>query len=215
MKKFHVLDKNDIKNIRKILRSADWRDGKDSATGNAKNKKENFQLTMQDPLFKEVLPFIQRVHEIPLVKAYTNIKGLLDPRVALYQKGGKYGWHVDATFISNNRTDLSFTICLNEPEEYEGGELNLEIPGANVSFKGRAGEMIVYPSGLNHQVTPVTAGERLVAIGWLSSHVKQEESRQRLWDLRKLLHDFVVKHGNTEEAETLTRLYHQLTRDFS
>ena len=214
MKKFKVFDESQLNKLKKILHSADWQDGKASALGAAKDKKVNFQLASTDPLFKDIIPYVEQVHQNEVVKAYTNIKALIDPRAALYRTGGKYGWHVDTTIMNNYRTDLSFTICLNSPEDYEGGILSIDLQGSIAQFKGEAGEMIVYPSGYHHEVSPVISGERMVIVGWISSHIKEEGHRQRLYDLRMALHKLVLNYGHQELSE-ITKVYHQLNRDFS
>lgn len=115
---------------------------------------------------------------------------LAPPMMTRYKPGMKYGAHADAAFIqlpgATIRSDLSCTIFLNDPKDYDGGELNVRLGDAQLTFKLKPGEAIVYPSDSFHQVAPVTRGERLVAITFIQSRVQDPFKRNMLFELNEV-----------------------------
>ncbi len=115
---------------------------------------------------------------------------LAPPLMTRYKPGMKYGAHADAAFIqlpgATIRSDLSCTIFLNDPADYDGGELNVRLGDAQLAFKLKPGEAIVYPSDSFHQVAPVTRGERLVAITFIQSRVQDPFRRNMLYELNEI-----------------------------
>jgi len=112
------------------------------------------------------------------------------PLITRYQPGMRYGAHADAAYINLGnaqlRSDLSCTVFLNEPKDYEGGELHVRLGDADLKFKLQPGEAIVYPSDTLHQVVPVTKGERLVAITFIQSRVPDPFQRSMLFELNEV-----------------------------
>lgn len=112
------------------------------------------------------------------------------PLITRYHPGMHYGAHADAAFINLPggalRSDLSCTVFLNEPKDYEGGELHIRLGDADLKFKLQPGETIVYPSDTLHQVVPVTKGERLVAITFIQSRVQDPFQRSMLFELNEV-----------------------------
>lgn len=213
MKIFDVLSDIEVEKIKSNLAAANWEDGEKSVLG-LNTKKKNRQISSRQEEFKLVQPFLAKILSNEEVRSYTFMRRLIDPRVASYQVSGKYDFHVDVALLANDRTDLSFTVFLNDPNSYEGGQLEIQMEGGDQTFKGTAGQIIIYPSGLMHRVTPVTSGERLVLVGWLNSHVKEEQYRVRLYKFRKLILE--VAHSVSEDqVEQLTALYYQMVRDYS
>lgn len=220
MKLFPVLNASELSQINSICEAeGNWIDGSSSAIGRAKDKKDNFQITQADPIFTKILPYIHKAHQIELVKSYTFLKEIVDPRLASYKQGGHYDWHVDIAHLANRRTDLSFTIFLMPKDSYEGGEMSIRTPSGNKMIKGDAGQMLVYPSGLMHKVHPVTSGERRVIVGWVNSNIKLEEYRDRLFSWRLLLSKFQKMRDenliDAEIVEEFNQLYYQIVRDYS
>jgi PKHD-type hydroxylase len=117
------------------------------------------------------------------------------PLLSRYEPGMKYGPHADVAFMSvehkgsavHFRSDISCTVFLGDPRSYEGGELMLHIGTRPVAIKGKPGEAFVYPSTLLHEVRPVTAGQRLVAITFIESLVPDETDRNTLFELKDVL----------------------------
>ena len=181
MKVFELLKPEAIANIKKAIAKLEYADGKKTARGKAKDIKQNLQITESDPNGKPILAGVRRVIAAhPVLESYAMIKHIVGMRIALYRDSGYYGWHVDMGAMGGVRTDLSFTIFLNEPDTYEGGELQIDYGVSVKKFKGKAGQMVVYPTGQLHQVTPVTKGERLVIVGWINSCIATEEDRMAL-----------------------------------
>ena len=165
MKIFTVLDSIQISELKKEISQCSWKDGKLSAEGGAKSIKRNSEINSADPNFKNILKKIINVLEKSNVKAYTYMRDLINPMVSKYSNGDFYDWHVDVALLANRRTDLSFTLFLNDYSDYSGGELEIEVNNQKYQIKGKAGDIIIYPSGLKHRVNNITNGERLVIVG--------------------------------------------------
>lgn len=103
--------------------------------------------------------------------------------VSRYRTGQTYGLHVDDALMAGARTDLSFTLFLSDPDSYDGGALVISDRVEDRAFKLPAGELILYPSDTLHRVEPVTAGERLAVVGWVTSWVREPDRREILFDL--------------------------------
>ena len=106
--------------------------------------------------------------------------------VVRYEPGMNYGWHVDEALFPSTppmRSDLSCTIFLNPPQDYDGGELTIELGGQELTYKLEPGSAILYPSTTIHRVTPVTRGVRLAAITWLQSWIADSQQRELLVQL--------------------------------
>ncbi len=131
---------------------------------------------------------------------------LAPPMMTRYKPGMKYGPHADAAFIqlpgTTIRSDLSCTIFLNDPGDYEGGELHLRLGDADLKFKLKPGEAIIYPSDTFHQVVPVTRGERLVAITFIQSRIQDPFRRYMLYELNEV----AALEGLKMDAENFGRL---------
>jgi PKHD-type hydroxylase len=112
------------------------------------------------------------------------------PLITRYQPGMRYGAHADSAYIQLQggtlRSDLSCTIFLNDPKDYDGGELQISLGDGELSFKLQPGQAIVYPSDTLHQVVPVTRGERLVAITFIQSRVPDPFQRNMLFELNEV-----------------------------
>lgn len=126
-----------------------------------------------------------------------------------------YGWHVDNALMGEapqTRIDLAFTLFLTDPERYEGGELEIDEPAGNRTFKLPAGAAILYPANSLHRVTPVTAGCRDVAVGWIQSLVREHERRRILFELEQLRTTLFAEGGKTAAFDLLTRNTSELWR---
>jgi PKHD-type hydroxylase len=119
----------------------------------------------------------------PVFTAAARPKQLVGLLVSRYRPGMEYGLHVDDAMMQGVRTDLSFTLFLSAPEAYEGGELVIEGHDAENAIKLPAGSAVVYPTTSLHRVAPVTAGERLVVVGWVRSLIRRADQREILFDL--------------------------------
>jgi PKHD-type hydroxylase len=128
------------------------------------------------------------------------------PLITRYRPAMKYGLHTDVAYMQlpngGLRSDLSCTIFLNEPEGYEGGALHIRLSDADLRFKLKPGEAIVYPSDTLHEVEPVTSGERLVAITFIQSRVQDPFRRNLLYNLNEV----AALEGLTMKPENYTML---------
>lgn len=174
-----VLSKEDIKTIKDKLSKADWHQGH---TNSDKNHKNNKELVIED-LCQAIA---HKIYAHPNVQRYGLFKQLMLPRFNKYEATNKehYNKHVDFFKQQGIRTDWSMTLFLTDPDEYEGGELIIhDLAHEPLVFKLNAGDMILYPSGLIHEVTPVTKGERVAAISWAESEIEDLRDRVMLGNL--------------------------------
>jgi PKHD-type hydroxylase len=179
---------NDMDNI---IAQSTFVSGSSTATGAAKMVKHNKQLKLDDTQSQAINSFIQMaLSKSPLFREATLAQHVLPFIVSRYLPGMEYGWHVDSPLMGSAagtiRTDLSMTIFLSEPNDYEGGELEIESDSGLQQFKLNKGDAILYPTTKLHRVAPVTKGVRLVAVSCVQSFVKDTEKRDLLFQLRSL-----------------------------
>ena len=133
----------------------------------------------------------------------------------------RYGPHVDGAVLHSRatqewvRTDISCTVFLADPGEYDGGELTVQDTFGNRRVKLPAGDAVLYPGTSVHEVTPVTRGARLASFFWIESMVRSDERRRLLFDLDMNLVTLRERHGETAEATALTGIYHNLLRQWA
>ena len=162
-----------------ILSTSDWVDGKIS--NRASKVKRNLQLDWQSEQYKKSSEEIRNtVFDDQIIKNAVfpaKIHNILFTRTG---EGMYYGPHIDSPHITSGRRDLSFTIFLNEKNDYKGGELILYVPPEKKTIKLNPGEIIIYPTKYLHEVKEVTEGERMVCVGWIESLIPNNEDRENL-----------------------------------
>jgi PKHD-type hydroxylase len=186
----------------------EWRDGRETAGAVAREVKRNLQAAMDSTagrrLADELLPLIA---DNPVLKAAAQPRRFSPLIISKTADGGYYGPHVDNALMGKGagrvRTDLSFTLFLTPPDEYEGGELVVHTAGMTQEVKGEAGHLVLYPSGSIHEVRPVTRGERIVCIGWIESMIADGTRREMLFDLENL-RSSLRRKLSSQSAELLT-----------
>tara|TARA_B100000965_G_scaffold397338_1_gene413749 strand:- start:6237 stop:6902 length:666 start_codon:yes stop_codon:yes gene_type:complete len=190
-----------------------WQDGKRTAGSHAAKIKKNYQLDRDSKLSIDNQDFIiNKIISDPLTKSFTLpnlIHGIMFTRSLV---GDGYGTHVDNPYMPTGRSDLSFTIFLNEPKDYEGGELCIQTISKTKEIKLPAGEMIVYPSTQLHSVSEVTSGERYVCVGWIQSYVQKNEDRNFLFGLDAGAKGLLAKYGRSDELDLIFQSYSNLLR---
>jgi PKHD-type hydroxylase len=132
-----------------------------------------------------------------------------------YEPGMEYGLHVDDPMMGGPpamRSDVSFTLFLSAPADYDGGELIIHTHGQNLSFKPPAGSLVLYPSTTMHRVAPITRGVRLAAVSWVQSIVRDAEQREILYDLDMARRENFDAHGKTREFDLMTKAFANLLR---
>jgi PKHD-type hydroxylase len=198
---------------RLLAPEAPWRPGQETAGWHARSVKHNRQLERGSALHQELAPQVhQALLAHPLLAAAAlpaRIHGLLFSRSGV---GEGYGRHVDNAFMAEGRSDLSFTLFLSEPGSYRGGALVLEFPHGEEAVRLGAGDLIVYPSTLLHRVEPVTAGDRLVCVGWIQSRLRSVEQRELLFELDTARRQLFAQQGKSEIVDLLNRSYTNLLR---
>ena len=200
-----------IKELEKY--SQDWEDGKKTAGNYASKVKNNLQLRRESEVSKKFTKFIiNKLNGDQLIKSFSLTKKIHGTIFSKSNKGMKYGRHIDNTFMSSGRADLSFTLFLSNVDRYEGGELIIENINSKNKFKLNAGQILIYPSTYLHSVQEVTEGERLVLIGWIESYVKSIEEREYLFDLDAGARGVLAKHGRSDELDLIFKSYSNLLR---
>ncbi|MEW6764268.1 MAG: Fe2+-dependent dioxygenase [Pseudomonadota bacterium] len=216
----NVLSKDEVAQFRARLDAADWQDGLKTAGTLASSVKRNLQLDDGSELAVSLGNFILRKlgsHPTFISAALPN--RIYPPKFNRYADGGTYGAHVDSALMQvpganiTVRSDLSATLFLSEPDEYEGGELQIEGPFGVQAIKLEAGDMVLYPSSSLHQVTPVTSGARVASFFWIQSLIQEESSRTLLFDLDQSIQGLTRDHPQGHpDLLRLTGVYHNLLR---
>jgi len=216
-----VLRHDELVLLRQQLQHADWTDGRETVGAQGAQVKRNEQLADASPLKAElgalVLAAVQR-H--PLFFAAALPLKILPPRFNRYQDGGTYGFHVDGAVMAHGahghlRSDVSCTLFLSAPDDYEGGELVISDTYGEHEVKLPAGDLILYPSSSLHQVNPVTAGARLASFFWVQSMVPDEAQRRLLWETDTALERLRRSQADPAAVLQLTGVYHNLLRRWS
>lgn len=192
-----------------------WRDGKATAQGEARAAKANLQADPAAPPVKGALAKIEAALAAhPVFAAAAQPAAFVRLTLNRYGEGMAYGDHVDAPYIDGVRTDLSFTLFLTGPGEYEGGDLVIDNAGHEDAVRGPAGSAVLYPSSSVHRVEPVTAGARLACIGWVKSRVRSAEERALLFELEAALADLMRAGTPGPVYNRLVNLRNNLLRKF-
>lgn len=183
-----VLSPEDVARVREGLAGAAFLDGRATARGDARRVKANEQASGVEALSAFVRAALERD---PVFQAWARPARWSRLLFSRYRPGDAYGLHVDDAFMAAEgggelRTDLSFTLFLSEPDAYDGGELEVVGPEGLLTAKPAAGTAVLYDTGRVHQVAPLTRGERLAAVGWIQSRVRDAERREVLFDLWRL-----------------------------
>lgn len=184
--------------------------------------KQNQQLANDDPTAVQLSSFVlERLGAAGRFMAAALPLKVLPPRFNRYTGLGSYGDHIDNAIFSvpgtpvRIRGDLSATLFLSEPDEYDGGELVVQGEFARHQVKLPAGHLILYPASTFHHVAPVTRGTRYTAFFWIQSLVREANRRAMLLDLDKTIRGIAVQTPNNPAVARLTGLYHDLLRDWS
>lgn len=169
----------------------EWRDGRETAGAVAREVKRNLQAAMDSAPGRALHEELSRlIEDNAVIKAAAQPRRFSPLLISKTGVDGRYGAHVDNALMGKGaqrlRTDLSFTMFLTPPGEYEGGELVIHAAGMTQEMKGEAGYLVLYPSGSIHEVKPVTRGERIVCVGWIESLVADAGQREMLFDLENL-----------------------------
>lgn len=215
-----VLNKEELAVIHDLLAQGNFIDGKLSAGEEAIRVKNNQELNASDQIIQPLNNLVMgKLIKHPVYLAAAFPLKIAAPFYAKYGKGMTYGNHVDDPIMGpigqRYRTDLSITVFLNEPEDYEGGELTIQTSFGDQTVKLKAGDGVMYPSGSTHRVAEVTSGERIVAVTWLQSMVKDPAKRELLYKLSQARDILIDKSNGNEETELVSNTYINLVRMWS
>jgi PKHD-type hydroxylase len=214
-----VLGAEQVKYARRRLDEADWVDGRVTAGQQSAKVKDNLQLAEDHPVARELGDLIlAALQNSPLFVSAAIPARVFPPLFNQYRSGQSFGNHVDNAIrqISGTplriRTDLSCTLFLSEPDEYDGGELMVEDTYGAHAVKLPAGHLIVYPSTSLHRVQPVTRGARIASFFWVQSVVRDDAARTLLFDLDTSIQRLSVDLPSHPSLVQLASVYHNLVR---
>jgi PKHD-type hydroxylase len=204
-----VLTAAQVREARTLLDAAEWVDGRVTAGHQSARAKENEQIPEGHPAARQVgETIVAALARNPLFRSAALPLHVFPPLFNRYSGGQSFGSHVDNAVRGNIRTDLSATLFLSEPDEYDGGELVIEDTFGVQSVKLAAGNMILYPASSLHHVRPVTRGARVSSFFWIQSMVRDDGQRTLLFDL-----DLSIQRlGEHPATLQLTGVYHNLLR---
>ena len=217
-----VLSAEQAAQMSAALAAADWADGRETVGAQGARVKRNQQLADASPLRRQLGQLVQAaLARHPLYHAATLPLRILPPRFNRYAGGGQYGFHVDGAVMAlpageaQLRSDISCTLFLNAPEDYDGGELIVSDTYGEHEVKLPAGDLIVYPSSSLHRVAPVTRGVRLASFFWVQSLIRDDGRRRLLFELDASIQ--ALTRGNADAAALLhlTGVYHNLLRQWA
>ena len=211
-----VLNKEQVASVRAALDGGAWVDGRITAGHQSARTKRNVQLAEDDPLSVRLgAVVLDALDRSPLFVSAALPRRVFPPLFNRYAEGQSFGVHVDnAIRVVKGaglrlRTDLSATLFLSEPEEYDGGELSIEGGFGLQQVKLPAGHMVLYPASSLHRVEPLSRGSRLASFFWIQSMVRDDADRAVLFDLDQSIQRLAPEHPS---AIALTGVYHNLLR---
>src|SRR5262245_30975260 len=214
-----VLSSEQVEQCRKILDQAEWVDGRITAGPQSAKAKNNLQLPEEHPAARQLGDMILAALERnPTFMAAALPLKVFPPLFNRYEGGQAFGNHVDNAVRQVTgtphrvRTDISATLFLAKPDEYDGGELLVEDTYGVHQVKLPAGHMILYPATSLHHVRPVTRGERIASFFWIQSMVRDDGARTLLFDLDMAIQRLVQDSPNHPSVMQLTNVYHNLLR---
>jgi PKHD-type hydroxylase len=215
----NVLTTAQVRDARELLDAAEWVDGRVTAGHQSARAKDNEQLPENHPAARQVgETIVAALARSPLFRSAALPLHVFPPLFNRYTGGQSFGSHVDnavrqvAGTAHQLRTDLSATLFLSEPDEYDGGELVIEDTFGVQSVKLAAGNMILYPASSLHHVRPVTRGARVSSFFWIQSMVRDDGERTLLFDLDLSIQRLGADYPDHASVLQLTGVYHNLLR---
>jgi PKHD-type hydroxylase len=214
-----VLTPAEVTHCREVMERAEWTDGRITAGHQSAQVKNNMQLPEGSSAHRELGAIVlAALEKNPLVMSAALPLHIFPPLFNRYDEGMSFGSHVDNSIRMNPfdrrriRTDLSATLFISAPEDYDGGELTVEDTYGEHAVKLPAGDMILYPANSLHHVQPITRGSRIASFFWIQSMIRDDAKRSLLFDL-----DMSIVRLNSDVAGhpsvvSLTNTYHNLLR---
>jgi PKHD-type hydroxylase len=207
-----VLKPGEVAALRAAAAALDFGDGRATAGRYVRDIKANDQARPSPDLEAVQAKVSTALMAHPVFASAARPRAMTKLIVSRYREGQTYGMHVDDALMHGVRTDLSFTLFLNDPESYEGGALVVADSAEERAFKLSAGDAILYPSSTLHRVEPVRAGTRLCVVGWVQSWIRSDEQREILFDLDRSIASLFEAGGKSELFDTLCKTRSNLLR---
>ena len=217
----NLLSSEQVAHMRSVLSGTDWVDGKVTAGAQSAGAKHNLQVPENAPAARALGDMIlTALGQNERFNSAALALRVFPPLFNRYDQGMNFGAHIDNAirFVKGAsqpirvRTDLSATLFLTDPEEYDGGELVIEDTFGSHQVKLPAGDLVVYSATSRHHVTPVTRGSRWSSFFWIQSMIRDEAARTMLFELDNAIQSLRKRLGDSEEVVSLTGLYHNLVR---
>lgn len=215
-----VLDNQQVQAARRLIDTGKFLDGGRSAGSAAARVKHNEELTLEPAQLTELNNLVMgSLVKHPLYRSATMALKVAAPYYAHYTAGMSYGQHVDDPIMGQGselyRSDISITIFLNSPEDYDGGELVIQTSFGEQQVKLPAGDAIIYPSSSIHRVAEVSRGERLVAVSWIQSAVKEADKRALLHEMNLARETLLQEQPDSDATHRVNQAYINLVRMWS
>ena len=214
-----VLDQQQLQIVQKLISQGRFADGSTSAGKAAKRVKHNEELSLESARLSELNNLVMgSLVKHPTYRSAAMPLKVATPYYAHYTTGMSYGDHVDDPIMGQGdvyRSDVSVTIFLNNPADYKGGELVIQTSFGEQQVKLAAGDAIIYPSSSRHRVAEVTEGERLVAVSWIQSMVRDPDKRALLHELNLARETLLNEKPDADETRQVNQSYINLVRMWS
>jgi len=208
-----ILSAEDIATVCATLEQARFVDGRTTAGFSASLVKNNRQAAGGDRKLDTIRKLIAaRILGNELFQIAVRPKLLSPLLFSRYDKAMHYGSHVDDALMNGMRADVSFTLFLSGPDEYDGGELVIESPAGEDAVKLNAGSLVAYPSTALHRVNDVTRGSRLAAVGWARSFIRDPAQRELLFDLDTARREIFARDGKSKAFDLISKSLSNLMR---
>ena len=214
-----VLEQDEVRRLRLLMDTASWADGRITAGTQSAQEKRNRQLPEDAPAAADARALVLAgLARSGLFFTAALPQKVYPPLFNRYEPGMDFGSHIDnavRTFAATGqhvRTDISATLFLSAPEDYEGGELVVEDTYGAHSVKLAAGDMVLYPGTGVHHVRPVSRGVRIASFFWVQSMIRDDARRALLFDMDSAISGMRQAHGDTSPVIALTGTYHNLIR---
>lgn len=212
----HLISKQNLTRIRQLLDESPFINGQLSAGMVAKSVKNNQEMNPQSQHFNALNELVMsNLVRHPKFKAAAWPKRVAAPFYARYEAGMEYGEHVDDPVMGQGdlyRTDISITIFLSQPDEYEGGELVIRDSYGERAIKLAAGSAVIYPSHSRHYVAPVISGVRYVAVTWAQSTIRDAQKREMLYELNEAREMLFKELPEGEATRKVSATFNNLVR---
>jgi len=215
-----ILDQNQLAAAHKLIAAGKYSDGSSSAGMAARRVKHNEELALTQAHMSDLNNLVMNsLVNHPVYRSAALPLRIAAPYYAHYTEGMSYGEHVDDPIMGQGselyRSDISITIFLNSPDDYDGGELVIQTSFGEQQIKLPAGDAVLYPSSSTHRVAEVSRGERLVAVSWVQSLVQEPERRALLHDMNQARETLLRDKPNAEETRQVNQSYVNLVRMWS